>query len=219
MPHLRRAACRAAGDPADDRGARRRCRGRARIPVVASVVDQQAALYGHGCRTPGDLKITFGTGTFALALTGAAPVTDREGLLPTVAWRRPSGAGVTPSTAATTPQPRQSTGPLRSVWPCERRILVSRGARVRWSAAWSLSRRWPGLPRRTGTGRRPARFSGFGRARLRRSPPAVLEGVALRAAELLEALSPAGTGPVSIDGGMTPTQGSSGFSPMSQAAR
>jgi len=37
-----------------------------RIPVTASVVDQQASLYGHGCRDIGDAKITFGTGAFAL---------------------------------------------------------------------------------------------------------------------------------------------------------
>jgi glycerol kinase len=59
-----------------------------RIPITASVVDQQAALYGHGCRRTGDAKITFGTGAFALAVTGEeqhrAPA---QGLLPTVAWQ------------------------------------------------------------------------------------------------------------------------------------
>src|SRR5690606_41719942 len=40
------------------------------IELSASIVDQQAALYGHGARQPGDAKITFGTGAFALALTG-----------------------------------------------------------------------------------------------------------------------------------------------------
>lgn len=60
-----------------------------RIPVLASVVDQQAALYGHGCRAPGDAKVTFGTGAFALAVTGAEPLrAPDQGLLPTVAWRR-----------------------------------------------------------------------------------------------------------------------------------
>ena len=39
------------------------------VPMTASVVDQQAALYGHGCRRPGEAKVTFGTGAFALALT------------------------------------------------------------------------------------------------------------------------------------------------------
>lgn len=58
------------------------------IPVTASIVDQQAALYGHGCRTPGDTKITFGTGAFALVLTGDQPCRPPEqGLLPTVAWQ------------------------------------------------------------------------------------------------------------------------------------
>lgn len=56
--------------------------------VVANVVDQQASLFGHDCRGPGDIKITFGTGGFALGLTGAAPVMDGDaGLVPTVAWR------------------------------------------------------------------------------------------------------------------------------------
>ena len=54
----------------------------------ASAVDQQAALYGHGCRLAGDIKITFGTGAFALGLTDGAGLADRKaGLLPTVAWR------------------------------------------------------------------------------------------------------------------------------------
>jgi glycerol kinase len=61
--------------------------GRAR--VTASVVDQQAALYGHGCRGPGATKITFGTGAFALAVTGGEIVRAPDrGMLPTVAWRR-----------------------------------------------------------------------------------------------------------------------------------
>lgn len=59
-----------------------------RLPVTASVTDQQAALYGHGCRIAGDSKITFGTGAFALTLTGAAiRRAPEQGLLPTVAWR------------------------------------------------------------------------------------------------------------------------------------
>ena len=58
------------------------------MPLTAAVVDQQAALYGHGCRDAGDAKVTFGTGAFALAITGAEIVRAPErGLLPTVAWR------------------------------------------------------------------------------------------------------------------------------------
>ena len=58
------------------------------VPVTASVVDQQAALYGHGCRKDGDAKITFGTGAFALAVTGGNILRrPDQGLLPTLAWQ------------------------------------------------------------------------------------------------------------------------------------
>lgn len=58
------------------------------IPITASVCDQQASLYGHDCRAPGDAKITFGTGAFALALTGEKPIhSPEQGLLPTIAWQ------------------------------------------------------------------------------------------------------------------------------------
>jgi glycerol kinase len=64
-----------------------------RIPVRASIVDQQASLYGHGCRQNGDAKITFGTGAFALAITGNRPLRSPEqGLLPTVAWQLETAA-------------------------------------------------------------------------------------------------------------------------------
>ena len=56
-------------------------------PVKVSIVDQQAALYGHNCRKPGDCKITFGTGAFLLALADGKRPPESE-LLPTIAWRR-----------------------------------------------------------------------------------------------------------------------------------
>jgi glycerol kinase len=58
------------------------------IPVTASLVDQQAALFGHGCRRTGDAKITFGTGAFALAVAGDTVPRDPEsGLEATIAWK------------------------------------------------------------------------------------------------------------------------------------
>lgn len=58
------------------------------IPVTASLVDQQAALFGHGCRRKGDAKITFGTGAFALAVAGENVPRDPEcGLEATIAWK------------------------------------------------------------------------------------------------------------------------------------
>jgi glycerol kinase len=55
------------------------------IPVKISIVDQQAALYGHDCRQPGDCKITFGTGAFLLAIAGVTRPEPSD-LLPTIAW-------------------------------------------------------------------------------------------------------------------------------------
>jgi len=57
------------------------------IPVKVSIVDQQAALFGHGCRNPGDCKITFGTGAFLLAVAGEERP-DAGELLPTIAWQQ-----------------------------------------------------------------------------------------------------------------------------------
>ena len=58
-------------------------------PVTASLVDQQAALFGHGCAEVGDVKITFGTGAFALAIAGAERVDgSRFGIVPTLAWQQ-----------------------------------------------------------------------------------------------------------------------------------
>lgn len=59
-----------------------------RTPITASLVDQQAALFGHGCANPGDAKITFGTGAFVLAMAGPSRVDgSRFGILPTLAWK------------------------------------------------------------------------------------------------------------------------------------
>lgn len=59
------------------------------IEINASIVDQQAALYGFGCRQAGDTKITFGTGAFALMVSGENIYKlPEKGLLPTVAWQK-----------------------------------------------------------------------------------------------------------------------------------
>ncbi|KFL31273.1 glycerol kinase [Devosia riboflavina] len=61
------------------------------IPVRASMVDQQAALYGHGCRLPGDAKVTFGTGAFVLAVSDHLVRAPERGILPTIGWSGPDG--------------------------------------------------------------------------------------------------------------------------------
>jgi len=67
--------------------------GLAGVPIVASLVDQPAALAGHGCVDAGDAKATFGTGCFVYAGTGATRPRG-GGTLATVAWKR-SGAPAT----------------------------------------------------------------------------------------------------------------------------
>lgn len=56
------------------------------IPIAGIVGDQQAALAGQACFTPGEAKCTYGTGAFLLLNTGDRPVYSKSGLLTTVAW-------------------------------------------------------------------------------------------------------------------------------------
>lgn len=49
--------------------------------------DQQAALFGQGCFTPGMAKNTYGTGCFLLMNTGEKPVNSPSRLLTTLAWQ------------------------------------------------------------------------------------------------------------------------------------
>jgi glycerol kinase len=59
----------------------------ARIPIAGIAGDQQAALFGQRCVTPGMVKNTYGTGCFMLMHTGSNPVRSHNQLLTTTAWR------------------------------------------------------------------------------------------------------------------------------------
>jgi len=59
-----------------------------KLPLTGVAGDQQAALFGQACFTPGMVKNTYGTGCFALMNAGAIPRPSRHRLLSTVAWRR-----------------------------------------------------------------------------------------------------------------------------------
>lgn len=63
----------------------------AEIPIAGIAGDQQAALFGQGCLSFGDMKCTYGTGCFLLANTGETRVVSRSGLLTTLA-AAPEGA-------------------------------------------------------------------------------------------------------------------------------
>jgi len=88
----------------------------AEVPVAAALGDQQAALFGQACFEAGDLKNTYGTGSFLLQNTGETAVESEQGLLTTVGFQR-------------------SGGPVR--YALEGSIFVTGGA-IEWLADVSL---------------------------------------------------------------------------------
>jgi len=177
------------------------------VPVVASLVDQQAALYGHGCRRAGDAKITFGTGAFVLMVTG--PEIRRapdKGLLPTVAWQL---AGEKPVYAL---DGGVYTASAAVNWARSLGLFENFDSLNRLSGDSAIERGLAFVPALSGLAcphwDRQARGTWLGlsidhgREDLMKS---VLEGVAFRAAEVMQAMSdlvPA-TGPLSVDGGLS----------------
>ena len=57
------------------------------VPVSGIAGDQQAALFGQACFTPGMTKNTYGTGSFVLVNLGGSHPPPVDGLLTTVAWQ------------------------------------------------------------------------------------------------------------------------------------
>ena len=57
------------------------------LPVTAILGDQQASLFGLGCRDPGTAKVTLGTGAFVFAQAGAVAPEPPPGVLASCAWR------------------------------------------------------------------------------------------------------------------------------------
>jgi len=56
------------------------------LPLHAMLVDQQAALFGQACFNAGEMKCSFGTGSFLLMNIGDKPRLSNHGLLTTVGW-------------------------------------------------------------------------------------------------------------------------------------
>jgi glycerol kinase len=56
------------------------------INLCAIAGDQQAALFGQACYTPGMAKNTYGTGSFILLNSGEKPTFSKKGLLTSLAW-------------------------------------------------------------------------------------------------------------------------------------
>lgn len=57
------------------------------VPIAGIAGDQQAALFGQMCTSPGMAKCTYGTGAFMLLNIGQQPMTSKHRLLTTVAWK------------------------------------------------------------------------------------------------------------------------------------
>jgi glycerol kinase len=180
-------------------------------PIGGLAGDQQASLLGQGCVVPGAAKLTLGTGGMLDVCTGAAPpaaaARGPNGTIPIVAWRR---AGVT-------------------TWGAEG-IAITAGTAVEWirdglglvsdsaaseavAASVSDSGGVVFVPALFGLGApkwdygaRGGFFGltrGTGRAEMVR---AVLEGVAHRGADLLEAAEAdtgLSIGELRLDGGMS----------------
>ncbi len=64
------------------------------VPVSGILGDQQAALFGQACVTPGMAKNTYGTGSFVLLNVGPTCPAPSDGLLTTIAWDLGSNGGV-----------------------------------------------------------------------------------------------------------------------------
>ena len=176
------------------------------VPITASLVDQQASLYGHGCREPGQSKITFGTGAFALTLTDTLHRPTPDGPLPTIAWQRPGQ-----------PQVYALEGGVHCAstavnWAHGLGLFREYNQINRFDTAPAIDRGLVFVPALTGLAcphwDRSALGAWLGLA-LDTTPAdmmqAVLEGVALRTAEVLRAIAAVQPlrNPISIDGGMS----------------
>ncbi|SON57573.1 Glycerol kinase [Hartmannibacter diazotrophicus] len=176
------------------------------LRLGASIVDQQAALYGHGCRNPGEAKITFGTGAFAQCVTGTLKRPEKPGPLPTVGWQRPGEAvtyaldgGVYAAAAAVN-------------WACDLGLFGDYGEIGAFEASSAIDRGIAFVPALSGIGcphwSRQARggWLGLGLATGKGDMmQALLEGIALRSAEVLISMEAEQSfaGAVSVDGGLS----------------
>lgn len=176
------------------------------VRLAASIVDQQAALYGHGCRRPGSAKITFGTGAFVQCLTGGLVRPERPGPLPTVAWQR-AGEAVTYALDGGVYAAASAVN-----WARDLGLFQDFAEISSFATPPAIDRGIAFVPALAGLGcphwSRAARGAwlglglGTGKADMMQ---ALLEGVALRTAEVLAAMHALHPfeGAVSVDGGLS----------------
>ena len=175
------------------------------LPLRALLVDQTAALAGHGAVATGTAKATYGTGIFVLANAGGTPPTSASGLLPMVAW---DIGGVT--TYALDGGVFSAGSAID--WLVSLGLVASPEESGPMAASVADAGGVRFLPALTGIGApwwRPdarATWSGMtAHATPAHLVRAVLESLCLRVRDIVEALRAAGTAPdvLHVDGGMT----------------
>ncbi len=176
------------------------------IAIAGLAGDQQSALFGQACFTPGDAKCTYGTGAFILMNTGDKPVASKRGLLTTVAWKLGNGElryaleGSAFIAGAAVQWLRDGLGIIKSASEIEalaREVPDSGGVIVVPAFAGLGAPHWRPEARAAITGI----TRGTTRAHLAR---ATLEGIALQNVDILRAMeADSGTklGTLKVDGG------------------
>lgn len=175
-------------------------------PLAASLVDQQAATYGHGCRRAGDAKITFGTGAFAFVILGETLPADRRGCLPTVAWSKANERPVYALDGGV-----YAAGSAVD-WARSLGLFKSFGELENFEAAPAIARGLAFVPALAGLAcprwNRQARGAWLGLdlgTSRRDMMQALLEGIAFRMSEVIEAMNSTVPirAPISVDGGLS----------------
>jgi len=175
------------------------------LPITGLCVDQQAALFGHGCFDAGAAKATYGTGCFLLANVGDDPAVRARGLLTCVAWKIGS------QTSYALDGGVYSAGSLVEwfvdIGVAESAADVSRlAAEVGDSAGAVLIPALAGLAAPRWQGRARACLAGMSHATDRRHlARAALEAIAYRVREIFDAMAEAGVrlSGLNADGGLT----------------
>jgi len=170
----------------------------ARLPVRGLAGDQQAALFGHGCREPGEAKATYGTGSFLLVHTGDDVSQPPHGLLRTKAADGFALEGAVLVAGAALQWLRDGLGVIDDAAECEALAagVEDAGGVVFVPALAGLGSPWWDADAR-------GLIAGLTRATTRAHlVRAALEGIAHQIADVVEAL-PGGVRILRADGGAT----------------
>jgi glycerol kinase len=175
------------------------------LPLRALLVDQTAALAGHGAVETGAAKATYGTGIFVLANAGGSPPAHASGLLPTVAWEI---GGV----ATYAHEGGVFSAGSAIEWLVSLGLVASPADSASMAASVADTGGVRFLPALTGIGApwwRPDARATWSGMTTHTTPAhlvrAVLDALCMRVRDIVEALRAAGSAPetLRVDGGMT----------------